>query len=368
MIREVAFLNFRGIKEGRLSLYPLTVLLGANNSGKTTVLEALYLLRPPDITYLSTYATARTGKKSMEEARVLSVAEVIHYYHSILRSRGFKFLVRNYKGEARIGCRLNGKFKGIAFKSELKGVRARGASISANAYEDIMTFVRKGLGAKTPGVLEPREEGVLLKDDGTTSRHEEPAGCLFIKPAILSLAFEFLKNSWYDIRSRGLTGKVARELSSLVSEDYDDLTLEPHIGPGLSLIVTLKGSKVGIRLSDLGDGMRVLAVTMLLWELLRADLLLWDDIEAFMNPSTLLYVADWVTSLVKGGAQAVVATHSLEAAKLLLREAEEADVEARAILLGLWDGELRHRVLTLDELERLKAAGVDVRVAGGFLL
>ena len=39
MIHEVAFLNFRGIREGHLRLYPLTVLLGANNSGKTTVLE-----------------------------------------------------------------------------------------------------------------------------------------------------------------------------------------------------------------------------------------------------------------------------------------------------------------------------------------
>ena len=368
MIHEVAFLNFRGIREGHLRLYPLTVLLGANNSGKTTVLEALYLLRPLDITCLSTYAIAGTGGKSMEEARVLSVAEVIHYYHSILRSRGFKFLIRNYKGEARIGCRLNGKFKGIAFKSELKGVRARGVSISANAYEDIMTFVRKGLGVKIPGVIESSEEGVLLKDDGTTLRREEPAECLFIKPAILGLALEFLKNSWYDIRSSGLTGRVARELSSLVSEDYDDLTLEPHIGPGLSLIITLKGSKAGIRLSDVGDGVRTLAIAMLLWELVKADLLLWDDIEAFMNPSTLLYVADWVTSLVEKGAQAVVATHSLEAATLLLDAAEDAGLEARALLLSLGDGVLKSRDLTLDEIRKLEQAGVDVRVAGGFLL
>jgi len=40
MIKRVRIRNFRGVREGELELAPLSILLGANNSGKTTVLEA----------------------------------------------------------------------------------------------------------------------------------------------------------------------------------------------------------------------------------------------------------------------------------------------------------------------------------------
>ena len=364
MIHEVAFLNFRGIRKGRLPLFPLTVLLGANNSGKTTVLEALYLLRSEDIMAASTYVKIIDGKE-----KPLSVVEVLHEYHALLESSGYKFLVRNYDGEARVACKTDEEFIGCVFKCGEPGVRVFRVQAKTDTYPDVSTFLRKGIDEEIEkrGRL-PALGGVLLKDVGVIVGFEStPARCLFVKPQTINLAANFLKSLWYLLRKRSLPTKVAREISELVSEGYITLALEPHIGGGSTLLAILEDGSA-VRLSDLGDGMRVLAMTMLLWELLKADLLLWDDIEAFMNPSTLLYVADWVASLVKGGAQAVVATHSLEAAKLLLREAEEAGIKARAILLGLWDGELRHRVLTLDELERLKAAGVDVRMAGGFLL
>ncbi|RLF99594.1 MAG: hypothetical protein DRN49_04150 [Thaumarchaeota archaeon] len=43
MIKKLRLENFKGIKSGEIELAPLTILLGANNSGKTTILEALFL-------------------------------------------------------------------------------------------------------------------------------------------------------------------------------------------------------------------------------------------------------------------------------------------------------------------------------------
>jgi len=40
MIEKIVLRNFKGIREGELELAPLTILLGGNNSGKTTLLEA----------------------------------------------------------------------------------------------------------------------------------------------------------------------------------------------------------------------------------------------------------------------------------------------------------------------------------------
>jgi putative ATP-dependent endonuclease of OLD family len=43
-ICQIEFQNFRGIREGRVVLPRHAVLLGSNNAGKTTVVEALALL------------------------------------------------------------------------------------------------------------------------------------------------------------------------------------------------------------------------------------------------------------------------------------------------------------------------------------
>ena len=47
MITKLSIKNFRGIERGELELAPLTILLGGNNSGKSTILEALFLVPNP---------------------------------------------------------------------------------------------------------------------------------------------------------------------------------------------------------------------------------------------------------------------------------------------------------------------------------
>ena len=352
MIRELALVNFRGVKKGLVKLFPMTVLLGANNSGKTTVIEALHLIYPPSPACLSTYRVPNL---------TLSVAEVIHAYHRTLDSKGYRFLVHNYDGEAMLACRMDDKFKGLILRAEGSFVRAYGPLEAAlKPYHNIMAFISdmKAVGTS-----------IDLDDSGRVGlRTRKPSGCLFVKPHIADLALAYVREKWGLIRGRGLTGKVASELSKLVNEEYDDLTLEPHIGGGLSLNAILKGSKIGIRLGDMGDGMRMLALAMLLWELSGAKLLLWDDVEAFMNPSTLIYISQWMAELVEQGAQVVVATHSREAAKLIAGAAEEAGQEARIVLLALRNGVLEHKALSLDDVEALEQAGVDVRMAEGLII
>lgn len=47
MIKNLKLKNFKGIKEGALDFAPITILIGPNNSGKTTILEALLLAPNP---------------------------------------------------------------------------------------------------------------------------------------------------------------------------------------------------------------------------------------------------------------------------------------------------------------------------------
>ncbi|MCU4139656.1 MAG: ATPase/GTPase [Methanophagales archaeon] len=44
---KLSIRNFRGIKKGEIDFKDLNILIGGNNSGKTTVLESLFLVPNP---------------------------------------------------------------------------------------------------------------------------------------------------------------------------------------------------------------------------------------------------------------------------------------------------------------------------------
>lgn len=81
MITKLRIKNFRGIKEGEIELAPLTILLGGNNSGKTTILEALFLAPNPfrEVPYV-------IGGSQI-------AAAVVHAMHETLSSKGHAFLL-----------------------------------------------------------------------------------------------------------------------------------------------------------------------------------------------------------------------------------------------------------------------------------
>ena len=81
MIKRVGLENFRGIRKGELELAPITILLGANNSGKTTVLEALLLAH---------------GPAHRQPYPDVMAVELVRNLHITLDARGFSFLLRDY--------------------------------------------------------------------------------------------------------------------------------------------------------------------------------------------------------------------------------------------------------------------------------
>ena len=181
----------------------------------------------------------------------------------------------------------------------------------------------------------------------------------------MKLVWGFLRDHWVELRSKGLTSRVAKRISKGVAGDYDDLLLEPFIGNMLTIYVRTKDAH-GLRLGDLGSGVQVLTTLMLVYEFLKPRMLLIDDIESHMNPMLLTHVVYWFSEVLKNGTMLVVSTHSLEAAKFIAGTLEE--FEPQIILLSLREGKLRSRNLSLDEVEELEEAGIDVRVSEGILI
>ena len=97
--------NFKGVKKGSLNFSDVTILLGANNSGKTTVLEALFLAPNP----------LRPVPYFVRGVQVNAV-RLIEELHSTLDSRGFAFLFNDYVAKwACINCIVDSSEHSVFF-------------------------------------------------------------------------------------------------------------------------------------------------------------------------------------------------------------------------------------------------------------
>ncbi|KAF5417987.1 MAG: hypothetical protein C5S38_00460 [Candidatus Methanophagaceae archaeon] len=120
-----------------------------------------------------------------------------------------------------------------------------------------------------------------------------------------------------------------------------------------------------IRLGDLGEGIQNYIIARILYELEKPKVLLWDDIEAHLNPRMLLSIAEWFFDIVQNGDQVIITTHSLEPARTIASLNEE---KTAIYLTSLQDNILKAKRLTLKDMEDFLEAGIDVRVAEPLLL
>ena len=84
MIEYLNIKNHKALKHANIiDLGKINIICGKNNSGKTTILEALYLMPNPirDVSY-----TIRDQK----------AVQILHYLHRTLNSEGYAFLFYNY--------------------------------------------------------------------------------------------------------------------------------------------------------------------------------------------------------------------------------------------------------------------------------
>lgn len=338
------FKGVKGVEGGALELDPFTVLLGANNSAKTTVLEALYLLQNP----VSQTVFGTTP------------LELISELHSLLQSGSYPgkllWLFNNYIAEEasislddkRLGFVRESEYIRIYYSSSQRAIPESTIEVEGKKLTRPW-FARVSLDGTPPGEAfkEKFEVG-------------EP---LLFSPRLLERVLRSLTSRWTLITNMGLTAKIAEELSELSYENYTDFVYEPFMN-GPNTLFAYTSDRRRIRLGDLGEGIKVYAVVRMMYEFMKPRLVLWDDAEAHLNPRVVSRVASWLAGLVDSGTTVVLATHSIELATSMLTVANRGS----AVLLSLKDGTLKHRKLSLEEIEKLYEGGVDVRLAEGYLL
>ena len=342
MIRRLKLRNFKGVERGGVELSPLTILVGPNNSGKTTILEALFLAPNP----FRTVPYVREGK-----TEPVMAAELIHLLHKTLESEGYVFLLRNYAVDK---AEISWDEISLTFVKQNERIAVKFSKYIEQAMQE---------GVWEIGYLPTRSSKIDFSEVKFRRDLLSEDALLFSSAILSRFGFEYLRQNWTPIVNSGVCRRVAREVSELVQEEYMDLTMEPFLG-ALSINVYLRDGR-RIRLGDLGEGVQNYIVARILYESGNYKVLLWDDIEAHMNPTMLMAVAEWFSDLVEKGDQVILTTHSLEATRVI---ASMTGDKCSICLTSLENGVLNSRRLSLAEVEKLIEAGVDIRSTAGLLV
>ncbi|NOZ58036.1 MAG: ATP-binding protein [Euryarchaeota archaeon] len=316
LIRSLSLKEFRGIKscDKPLKFSKFTVLIGRNNSGKSTILQALYLLPDP----LSGSAIPFNNKR--RDYLNATIKNPVYGYSGIAE-------IRYNDGDAKL--RINENFGVDLFKikdREFKGTERWDPAKSCELF----------------GVRSSEEFSVLIPNDTQVLQQ--------IDGKITNLQNKIMKS--------GAHIRVARLISECVADNYTEILPDT-----LKIRKELPDGNVHyIRIEDLGDGARKAVKLMLLLEVIKPKLVLWDDFEASAHPSLIKILLSWLS---QNHWQVVLSTHSIDVLYGLL----DAEPEGAKILQLHKDEEdiLHHRTLTLEDVEDFMSASLDPRLMADLL-
>jgi len=314
MLTGLTIRRFRGIRELELEgLAQVNVLLGRNNAGKSSVLEALYLasasLSPVDPvreTDKMTYLLNRRGARGLSP------------------EMGREVLWFGYDQSKDVVVEL--KFDGITLKVRL----TRGQELP---------MFRPRVPVKTKGFL---------------------MALMFIDAALLRDIEQVERTLWTPL----LMNRSDKFVMEVLREGYgvpvEDLTYAPFYGP-IQLVAKLP--RTAVRVDDLGDGARYALVMVMAAALAKNTMLLIEEPESHQHPGGLAKTLEMLLSLVKKNeTQLFVTTHSLELVRLVEAIGREAGISLATFFLERSeDGLVSARRVEASDRELLAELGLDVR-------
>lgn len=310
-VRSLNIKEFRGIKacDKALKFSNFTVLIGKNNAGKSSILEALSLLPDPNITDNFTRLTKSNNL-------------------AILHRGSLKDLLYLYAGTSNLQF-------GIENSNAIINISENGISTSWNNKQD-------SIGQKISEMFElPQNklsEMVLFVPFTTSILKDLEDRMKVLKELIMKKGFHI---------------QLANFLNECVNDVYSELVfLEP-----ISLRKVYPDNKVYLQLKDLGSGAEKMIKIMALFEVLSPKLIIIDDFEAGFHPTMIKLFLKWLKSKKW---QTIISTHSID---VLYHLVDIKPPDTTIIQLNKSNEDiLSHEILTLDELEDFLDANTDPRL------
>jgi energy-coupling factor transporter ATP-binding protein EcfA2 len=343
VIERLEIQRFRGIESGSIPLAPFTVLLGLNGSGKTAVLEALYL------------AANLQGGLTAEEKDPLGRSPLRH----VFRRHGYPVLeTPDLEGQ-------------LDFKTPDKQTahKETGQSASEVFHVAQLILIRprwlnyRSVDSAEIRLISPPTEMTLsrwkqmlraaLMDPKTGEEVEEN---LWFGEGGTPLIFEMGQDRWIADRLKEIYGLSPLRLSGGKGG-----------GPGKTTVWAIFEHGAAIPIPGMGDGIQAAFRALCMLAILQEGLFLWDEPEAHQHAEAIprLMKALVDTLAERDHLQIVLATQSLEILKAL-RDifAERSDQEAFSMVFLRRDertGQLESPSFSLEDLDLMLRTERDPR-------
>lgn len=314
-VNKLTINEFRGIKSCKspIEFSNFTVLIGKNNSGKSTVLEALSLLPSPNLNNFITNEKKIDYLKKLYHYNALKYLyagnSILNYY--LYNRREIKFEIHELNDE--IDYSINKKY---CHEGDYLGQFFEYEGVDLKHLSQLVLFI-----PYTTSILEDIERR--------------------------------MRNLKEKITKNGIHISLAKFLNECVNDKYSEIVfLEP-----ISLRKIYENNKVYLQLRDLGSGAEKVVKIMALLEVLSPKLVLIDDFETGLHPTMIKLFFEW---LKKKEFQTVISTHSID---VLYHLVDVKPVDATILQLNKSNEDiLNYEVLSLEELEDLLDANTDPRL------
>ena len=289
-INSIIINEFRGIKKCKrpITLSNFTVLMGRNNSGKSTILEALSLIPFPitneyitDVKKIDFLCALHKHSLSNNFKKDL----LVNYNNLIYLYNGFSVIeyIKDYEEPFKITITTKGADYGFEQIDKRNGT-----------FKD---------GLKRKMVLD-QDSKVLNFFQIKKNRRRDSVFFLPCDTGYIREIERIMNNFQNLIVKKGIHNKVAKSLSNCVDDEYSEVMFEP-----IRLRKILPNSTPYIRISDLGSGAEKLVKIMILIEIMNPKLILIDDFEVGFHPTMLDLFLKWLT---ERKCQVIISTHSID--------------------------------------------------------
>jgi predicted ATPase len=365
MIRALKIQNYRVFKEFSLeNTARVNLLVGANNSGKSSLLEAIYLLTSESPMTSLQYVLSERGEfasRSIDprvERRGGYLVSHIFNGHTLDRD---KAIVINGSSENQLSLNIY-----------TRDVRSREnevtqQSLFADEELEVDTHARRLIFEKLRNGGDPTRES-LISSDGLISFRNYPRRVSVPDQDSRLVTTNFLPYDdlsvlWDTITLTPREDKVVEALT-IVEPDVERISFTSRQSSTSGVLLKLRNQKEPIPLSSMGDGMRRILVVVASLVCVDEGTLLIDEIDTGLHFSALKDM--WrliIETSVRGNSQVFATTHSWDCVKAFqqaLKESSDRNV-GRLIRLERTNGHVDAIGYNSQELGIAIKQGIEFR-------
>ncbi len=368
MIKDLTIENYRLFQHFNVNaIARVNLIVGTNNSGKSSLLEAIHLLTSDDVRSSLIYILSERGEfvsgildPRLDRGRTGGY-QISQIFHDRALKRRQGITIRSNE-EANVALRiiLHGA---TTYEPEAEQIPIFDDEIAAENHVKSMILVHKGPDSETPLQRLPiSDDGLFIDRPLNARRITQPKG----KSRLITtnnIGYDELAILWDKITLTPKEDKVVESLK-LLEPDVERISFTSSQTSNSGILLKLGKEKEPVPLGSMGDGMRrILAVIASLVSVDQGTLLV-DEIDTGLYYEVITDM--WrliLETATRQGAQVFATTHSWDCVKAFqkaLRDFHDPD-SGRLIRLEKSDDRVQAVLYSAAELDIAIKEGIEVR-------